>query len=54
MSTLQQVLGMMQQAIVESYNEAERNEAAVLAQVRVMMMKMQSLVTEVIDTRTTE
>jgi hypothetical protein len=50
MSTLQQVMGLMQQAIVESYNEAERSDAAVLAQVRGLMLKMQGLVSEVIQT----
>jgi hypothetical protein len=49
MSTLQQVLGLMQQAIVESYNESERNEAAVLAQVRGLMQQMHGLVSEAID-----
>ncbi|TDR76483.1 hypothetical protein [Paludibacterium purpuratum] len=49
MSTLQQVLGLMQQAIIESYNENERNDAVVLAQVRGLMQQMQGLVSEAID-----
>jgi hypothetical protein len=49
MSTLQQVMGLMQQAIIESYNEGERNEAVVLAQVRGLMQQMQGLVSEALD-----
>ena len=49
MSTLQQVLGLMEQAIIESYNEAERSDATVLAQMRGLIRQMQTLVSTALD-----